>query len=338
MESHPIPQQISSYQFRLVGDMTLKQFFQVAGGALVSIIFYASKLHPLIKWPFVILFALLGVGLAFFPFEDRPLETWLISFFRNIYSPTIFRWKQVVVPQVFYQDEAQTPIEKVASTPAEQKLQDYLSKPVVSQSGFFSKFEEAEKNFLKGIGQLFSTGGQPAVQVAVNTASVTPTANQPLTIPQVNPILVRPKMVIEEGPIQKTTTAGVTMESVTPLAGNPLQSQTAAQFSLDAAPPNPPTVPNTIVGQIVDSNGKIIEGAILEIRDASGRPVRALRSNKLGHFMVVTPLTNGRYEIFTEKEGYSFESVFFEAQGGIIPPIAVRSKKQVNLVVNEVTN
>ena len=56
-QQHPIPQQISSYQFRLVGDMTLKQFFQLAGGALVSLLFYASPLHPLIKWPFIIFFA-----------------------------------------------------------------------------------------------------------------------------------------------------------------------------------------------------------------------------------------------------------------------------------------
>ncbi|KKR52786.1 MAG: hypothetical protein UT88_C0021G0001, partial [Candidatus Woesebacteria bacterium GW2011_GWD2_40_19] len=38
MEQHPIPQNISSYQFRLVGDMTLKQFFQLAGGFLVGLI------------------------------------------------------------------------------------------------------------------------------------------------------------------------------------------------------------------------------------------------------------------------------------------------------------
>jgi len=35
---HPIPQQISAYQFRLVGDMTIKQFFQVAAGALIALL------------------------------------------------------------------------------------------------------------------------------------------------------------------------------------------------------------------------------------------------------------------------------------------------------------
>ena len=63
-KQHPIPQQISTYQFRLVGDMTLTQFFQVGGGALVSLFIYATNLHPFIKWP-LILFSF-GVGAAFF--------------------------------------------------------------------------------------------------------------------------------------------------------------------------------------------------------------------------------------------------------------------------------
>lgn len=89
----------------------------------------------------------------------------------------------------------------------------------------------------------------------------------------------------------------------------------------------PPSRPNTVVGQVLNPDGKIIEGAILEIKDADGRPVRALKTNKLGHFMIVTPLVNGKYEMMTEKENLSFEPVTFEAIGEIIPPIAIWSKK-----------
>ena len=80
MEQHPIPQQISSYQFRLVGDMTLKQFFQLAGGFLVALIFYSIPLIGIVKWPFVIISALLGAALAFLPLEERPLERWIFAF------------------------------------------------------------------------------------------------------------------------------------------------------------------------------------------------------------------------------------------------------------------
>ena len=65
----------------------------------------------------------------------------------------------------------------------------------------------------------------------------------------------------------------------------------------------------------------------MEIRDSNGRPIRALRSNKVGHFITVTPLDNGHYEIITEKDGYEFTPVNFDATGTIIPPILVQGKR-----------
>ena len=112
-------------------------------------------------------------------------------------------------------------------------------------------------------------------------------------------------------------------------------STSTAQFSVDAAPPNPPIMPNTIVGQVMDENKKIIEGAILEIKDISGRPVRALRTNKAGHFIIVTALANGQYELITEKEGFEFEPVSFMAEGKMIPPIAIRARASTQQTVTQ---
>jgi len=106
----------------------------------------------------------------------------------------------------------------------------------------------------------------------------------------------------------------------------PAQEVSMAQFSPDAAPPIPPTQANIIVGQAMDSNSKIVEGAILEIKDPMGRPVRALKTNKAGHFLIVTPLSNGSYTITTEKEGYEFDKLEVIAEGKIIPPIAIKAK------------
>jgi hypothetical protein len=79
----------------------------------------------------------------------------------------------------------------------------------------------------------------------------------------------------------------------------------------------------------MDRGGKILEGAILEIKDSQGHPVRALRSNKLGHFLTVTPLPNGPYQISIEKNGFSFEPFSFEAKGELIPPIAIKAKEAI---------
>lgn len=94
MEQHPIPQQISSYEFKLVGEMTLKQFLKAAVGIVIALIINSTKLFFLVKWPLMILFGGGGLMLAFVPFEDRPLETWMAAFIKSIYSPTIFTYKK----------------------------------------------------------------------------------------------------------------------------------------------------------------------------------------------------------------------------------------------------
>jgi hypothetical protein len=161
----------------------------------------------------------------------------------------------------------------------------------------------------------------------------------PMAIPQADFVRVvgpapRPKMVVEENaPPKPFETFTPTVPTFTPSQSAPARQ---AQFSAEAAPPTPATQPNIVVGQVLDESGKIVEGAIMEIRDVAGRPVRALRSNKLGHFMIVTPLSNGRYEIITDKEGLIFEPISFEATGELLSPIAIRAKSRPQLSVSEV--
>jgi hypothetical protein len=335
MDTHPIPQQISSYQFRLVGDMTLKQFFQLAGGVLVSLLFYASNLPGIVKWPLIIFFALLGVALAFLPFEDRPLEKWILAFIRAIYSPNLYYWQKIQKLPIFFQDEAIVPQDKIIAPQGEAKLNEYLAS-TKQQGGILEKLDAAEKNFLSKMGTLFGPGSNSSGHTVFQPQPVPIIQpQQPLTVPITTPTHVTSRIRVEEN-VAPNVPFNVSSSPVNPLfKAQEIGTQNEAQFSLDAAPPSPPSVPNTISGQVLDDSGKIIEGAILEIRDVAGRPVRALRSNRLGHFIVVTPLSNGRYEICTEKDGFSFDSVFFETQGVLIPPIAVKGKSQIIPITSE---
>lgn len=336
-QQHPIPQQISSYQFRLVGDMTLKQFFQIGGGALVSLLIYATGLHPLIKWPLIIISFSLGAALAFLPFQERPLSMWIFSFFRSIYSPTIYVWKRSDSIRKFFQEETapqQTPTTPLApiNTP------DYLKGLPDQKTGFLARLDNAEQTLLSKFSGLFSGLGPPgtvAEEIKQSEKPIVQPKNIPINYPQPKPVSVaskgfRPKIVIEEKPLaEKVQKDVVSQTNVSPtLTPDEIKSQ-LAKFSPEASPPYPATIPNTIVGQVVDLYGKIIEGAILEIKDLAGRPVRALRSNKVGHFIIVTALPKGHYTITTEKEGYEFDPVSFEAKGEIIPSILIRAKNSL---------
>jgi len=325
MEQHAIPQNVSSYQFKLVGDMTLKQFFQLAGGALAGIIFYSAPLLGIIKWPLAILSVITGIGLAFLPLEERPLEKWIFAFFKAIYSPTIFSWQKMTTPPKFFQDE--TP---ATSTPQQDAaLTNYLATSN-QVSGVLRSLDKAENGFLSKLAGLFS-GAINIVPTATPAAAV-PQKPKEMKFPENAPVRITPAathLVVEEKPVVlNAAQAQMATNQVAPLiAGNEMVSTKQAVFSVDAAPPNPPTQPNVVVGQVVDQDRKIVEGAIMEIRDSMGRPVRALRSNRAGHFITVTQLDSGHYEIITEKDGYEFAAVSFDAGGALIPPILVQGKR-----------
>lgn len=317
MKQHPVPQQISAYEFRLVGDMTLKQFFQLAGGVIVALVIYASGLPAFVKWPLIFFFAFLGIALAFLPVEERPLSSWIVSFFRAIYSPTRYEWVAGAAEDVF----AQTPQEaKILAPEGQEKAERYLKS--IPLPKVLSVFEEAEQAFFKNVQALFhSTPAQ--------VTSEEPTPSPPSPIPRVEEVPVAPPVRVEHQPRPEPTKQqpAYTPQRISPiLTGQAPTKAVGAKFTPEAAPPSPPEVPNTVVGQVLTGEGKIVEGAILEIKNAAGQPVRALKSNKIGHFMAVTPLPDGEYRIETEKEGYSFDTIEFRAEGKIIPPIEIRGK------------
>lgn len=358
MEQHAIPQNVSSYQFKLVGDMTLKQFFQLAGGFLVALIFYSAPLIGIIKWPFVIVSAILGVSLAFLPLEERPLERWIFAFFRAIYAPTEYFWQHSKVAPLYFQPEPASAASSDTAPPQEKALQEYLA-TTTQKTGPLANLDKAEQGFLATLSGIFtgtvsqvSTGVPPVAPVPVVTTpqvAPLPINNQPLTpkapvvqktieipeTPAVRVVSDVPRLVVEErkqdpiAPSQEITTHQVAPT----MAGEQMVSTKQALFSIDAAPPSPPTIPNVIVGQVVDENRRIVEGAIMEIRDSSGRPIRALRSNRAGHFITVTPLEVGKYDVVTEKDEFEFQPITFEATGNLIPPILVQGKRIGAVVV-----
>lgn len=349
MEQHPVPQNISSYQFHLVGDMTLKQFLELAGGVLVGVLFYATSLPGIIKWPLILISGAIGAALAFVPFEERPLEQWVLAFFRGVYSPTLFHWEKKENVKYFSEPSTTEAVEG-KPTPAS----PFANIP------FLSKLETSENSYLSKITNLFNPTTAPAIPVSqpaqVQEVTIRTQPSQPqgqiltahlqgvqektpvaptseplagqreISVPQTTFISMdkntRPHVILEETPVGKPdlTTTGIS-PTLTP---QKVEGQaTEAMFSPGAAPPSLPTIVNTISGQVMDPNKKIIEGAVLEILDDEGRSIRAMRTNKAGHFLNVTALLPGKYKILTEKEGYNFDPIEFTAKGDIIQPIAI---------------
>lgn len=334
MQQHPIPQNIASYEFHLVGDMTLKQFFQVAGGALVGLLFYASPLPGIIKWPFILLFGLAGVAFAFLPIEERPLSMWFLAFLHAIYSPTKYVWQPGKTREFFAPEGAPVGAEEAAATPqGEGATEVYLARATQSEEQAVIIFEQEERSFFQKMLSLFHLT-KTAEQSSTQPTTPQPSARPRIIVEQEIP----PQLIPQVAPTHPLYTTPVPITGVTPAPATPVAPiftqkrgpgrprLTAPRFEISAAPPAAPRTPNVVVGQVLDGEGNTVEAAILEIKDSEGRPVRALRSNKVGHFLTATPLSMGTYEIITEKEGLLFEPIQFMAKNEIVPPIEIRAK------------
>lgn len=90
MEPHPIPQNVTTFEFHLVGDMTLKQFGYLGAGLGIAYLLYATMFFPIpvLAIPLILISVLLGVAFAFIPIYDRPFDHWVGAFFKAVYSPT----------------------------------------------------------------------------------------------------------------------------------------------------------------------------------------------------------------------------------------------------------
>jgi hypothetical protein len=71
MDNHPIPQDITGFEFKLIGDMTIKQFAYLAAGVVIAFVCYIFPLFTIIKIPLALCSAGVGAALAFLPLGGR---------------------------------------------------------------------------------------------------------------------------------------------------------------------------------------------------------------------------------------------------------------------------
>ena len=302
MEQHAIPQQISSYEFKLVGDMTLKQFLKAAVGIVLAFLINASHLIFFLKWPLMIICAGGGLMLAFVPFQDRPLDVWIKSFLKSIYSPTIYTYKKM--PDKDW-------INLIMSKPKETELEDEETEAIPVKN------REKVKEFIESLPSVKLSKEREEMEeqskveeVKSQTVKTTEQIETPRTTPEPKPQPQAENWQDKEVNLNlKTERLGATGTAV---------------FG-EIPMPDKPDIPNIMVGMVTDISGKILEGAIVEIQDENGNPSRVLKTNSLGQFKTTTPMANGKYLVITEKENYKFDRVNIELTGKIVEPIKIKA-------------
>lgn len=302
MEQHPIPQQISNYEFKLVGEMTLKQFGKAAGGIIIALIINSTGIVFFIRYPLMALFGGGGLLMAFVPYEDRPLETWAIAFLRSIYSPTIYFYKKRSNKNWLDIDYS-----KNIDVANDNKEEDEVRAV---------KDEQKVKEFIESLPSVKrETVNEEPEEIKDEKANVLQEAAKEVILP--TPTKRKEKIEAEENWKDQKVDLNLKTEKLT----------ATGKVKFGTIPmPDIPDTPNIIVGMVTDIEGKIVEGAIVEIQDESGNPSRVLKTNTLGQFRISAPLANGRYLIITEKEGHNFDRVNVDLDGNVVEPVKIIAK------------
>lgn len=279
--------------------MTLKQFGKAAGGIILALLLNATKLVVILKWPLMFILAGGGLAMAFVPFQDRPLETWALSFIRSIYAPTIYLWKKRANKNWLDIDLSK----KLESD--EDKEEEEIPR----------KDENRVDEFIESLpsqGQKLKIKDQKGETILAE--SLKPKAKSEVSAEAKT---LADKREAEEDWRGKKTDLN--------LKTSKLGATGTAVFG-SIPMPDTPDIPNVLVGMVTDINGRIVEGAIIEIQDAEGNPSRVLKTNPLGQFRTSTQLANGMYLIITEKEGFTFDRVDVSLTGKIMEPIKIQAK------------
>jgi len=126
---HPVPQNIMDVEFKLIGDLTMRQFAYLMVFGLTAYLSYLLVIG-IFKWPTVFALILLGLGLAFVPVEERGLDEWIVNFVKAINSSTQRVWKkEPQIPSAFLYDSIAVVKQEMitlAPTSSRRKLEEYL--------------------------------------------------------------------------------------------------------------------------------------------------------------------------------------------------------------------
>lgn len=153
MENHPIPQDVTGFQFKLIGDMTIKQFAYLATGVVCAWIAWSLPMPFLIKAPFIIGFAGFGAGLAFLPVAGRPFDLMISYFLKALTHPNLFvyaRSQQDLFPQVIHTPKKAPAKAKQHAGKDKKELQSFLQS-LSTKHQTTGKADEREKVFFQSL-------------------------------------------------------------------------------------------------------------------------------------------------------------------------------------------
>lgn len=264
MEQHAIPRQITSFEFKLIGFMTLRQFLYLVVAFPIAYIVYALFPIPILNIVLAFIVAMIGVVVAFLPFQDRSLDIWAKNLWKRLQNPTQYHYQKHNDPLYFLKDLyfLADPHHMLAHIESKEKLAQYLAMTKQRPRANYEK---------KQIGALLQA---PTNTLQTSTAPIVPsdTAHAPSPAMQAamnvsaapsmphSPVAAAPKPVLPPAPVVPVQTGPQTplhpIAQTTPTPASPLPAEkpvlmqtevVVPKQTIQTQPVTTPAVPAAVV-------------------------------------------------------------------------------------------
>lgn len=243
METHAVPQEIMSVEFKLFGNfLSMREFIYIAMGLAIAYFFYIlydNRILPgILAFPSILLFGGGGTLIGLVPYEERSLDKWIMNYFTAIKSPTQRVWsKPGFNPSTMNSDNAVIVKEHIVTPPTQPKTAVFAANiPQQPKQADLSSVKADQKAALdeSQIDQVFKE-----IESGTVTSSTPPSQTSAATMA---PVQVMPSTP-NASPIQITgMPAGVPADA--PQVPSPQTSvpQTAVPQNLQVNSPAQPTL------------------------------------------------------------------------------------------------
>ena len=219
-KQHAVPQNVMDVEFKLIGDLTLRQFAYLMVCGILAYVSY-STVVGIFKLPLVLFFVILGIGLAFVPIQERGMDEWFMNFVAAMYSPTQRVWrKEPVIPQAFLYDQIDVVKQELialAPTSSRRKLEKFLEYGVSEEE--IDPLDIPEREYIMKVKQAFAVPEISARHV-------------PAPPPVPVSVAVEESPIVEDtSPVQEFPRAGESEEQGPFVSGTPEQEDKTAEAS-----------------------------------------------------------------------------------------------------------
>ncbi len=128
MENHPVPRSVTTFEFKLIGWFTVKEFVYLLIAIGIAVILYFTIPVPYLNLAIAGSVVGLGAFLVMYKYNERPLDIWAKNLVYRLLSPSQYYWMKNNPAPDFLQDVIVSDSTIVSKhIDASNKLQSYVT-------------------------------------------------------------------------------------------------------------------------------------------------------------------------------------------------------------------